>query len=69
MSWLYSQPSHIEQLTTILSPPPVPLTGLGTLIPPQGVNVPMAALQLKYREAITALSERLGTDKWFLGSS
>lgn len=69
MSWLYSKPSHTAQLATILFPPPVPLTGLGTLIPPQGVNVPTATLQLKYREAITALSERLGTDKWFLGSS
>ncbi|KAF8480591.1 hypothetical protein JB92DRAFT_3040822 [Gautieria morchelliformis] len=69
MSWLYSQPSHTAQLATIMTPPPVPLTGLGTLMPPQGINVPAAALQLKYHEAIAALSERLGTDKWFLGSS
>ncbi|KAF8586554.1 hypothetical protein K439DRAFT_1615089 [Ramaria rubella] len=68
-TWLYSQPSYTEQLTTILAPPPAPLTGFGTLIPPLGVNIPTVSLQLKYREAISALSERLGTDKWFLGSS
>jgi metaxin len=68
-AWIYSTPSHSAQLAMILTPPPAPLTGLSTLIPPHGVNVPAGALHLRYHEAIAALSERLGTDKWFLGSS
>jgi len=68
-TWLYSTPSPFLQLSTILTPPPPPLTGLSTLIPPHGINVSAASLQLRYHEAITALSERLGTDRWFLGSS
>lgn len=68
-AWLYSKASPISQLTALLNPPPAPLTGFSTLIPPQGVNIPADSLRQRYREAIAALSERLGTDKWFLGSS
>ena len=44
------------------------LTGLSSLIPPFGTQIPHKLVIEKYREAITALSHRLGQDKWFLGS-
>ena len=44
------------------------LTGLSSLMPPFGTRVPHKLVIEKYREAITALSYRLGQDKWFLGS-
>ena len=53
---------------TMLNPPPAPLTGLASLIPPYGVHLDRNALELQYKDAIASLSERLGTDKWFLGS-
>src|SRR5258708_32277932 len=44
------------------------LTGLSSLVPPFGTRIPHQLVIAKYREAITALSYRLGQDKWFLGS-
>jgi len=44
------------------------LTGLSSLIPPFGTRIPRKLVIEKYREAIIALSYRLGQDKWFLGS-
>ena len=38
-------------------------------MPPSGIRVSSSALMIQYREAIAALSERLGTDYWFLGST
>ncbi|KAK7054656.1 hypothetical protein VNI00_003119 [Paramarasmius palmivorus] len=59
-------------LSKILTPPPPPLTGVTGLLalafPPYGLRIHKPAIHARYRDAITALSERLGTDKWFLGS-
>ncbi|KAH9950263.1 hypothetical protein B0H21DRAFT_724048 [Amylocystis lapponica] len=54
---------------TMLNPPPAPLTGISSLLPPYGSHIDRSAVELQYCEAIASLSERLGTDKWFLGSA
>jgi len=56
--------SPLETLNNV-----IPLTGLGSLIPSFGTRVDRNTIELRYREAIASLSERLGTDKYFLGSS
>ncbi|OBZ75272.1 hypothetical protein A0H81_04096 [Grifola frondosa] len=61
-----SKPRAIE---TMLNPPPAPFTGISSLLPPYGTHINRTAIELQYKEAIAALSERLGTDKWFLGST
>ncbi|TFK42346.1 hypothetical protein BDQ12DRAFT_719226 [Crucibulum laeve] len=68
---LYGPPSSstVDPLQTILSPPPAPLTGFTSLLPPKGTRISRSAILTKYRDAISALAERLGTDKWLLGSS
>ncbi|KAF9036625.1 hypothetical protein BJ165DRAFT_1532743 [Panaeolus papilionaceus] len=58
-----------ESLQKVLAQPPAPLTGLSSIIPPMGTRVNTTAILVQYKDAITSLSERLGTDKWFLGSS
>nr|GAT55506.1 predicted protein [Mycena chlorophos] len=75
------QPSYVASLVTvqqppvrpleaILSPPPPPLFGLNTIFPALGSShISPAQIDAKYRAAIAALGDRLGTDKWFLGSS
>ncbi|KZT26570.1 hypothetical protein NEOLEDRAFT_1241025 [Neolentinus lepideus HHB14362 ss-1] len=63
-----STTARISSIAATLTPPPAPLTGLASLFPPYGAHVPVAELELKYAEAVGALSERLGGDKWFLGS-
>jgi metaxin len=45
------------------------LSGLSSFLPPFGTRVSTPAILSSYRDAIASLSERLGTDKWFLGSS
>ncbi|KAH7926655.1 hypothetical protein BV22DRAFT_1062500 [Leucogyrophana mollusca] len=55
-------------IEAVLSPPPPTFTGLSSILPPYGTNVSLASVQARYADAIGALSERLGTDKWFLGS-
>lgn len=55
-------------LEVILSPPPAPLTGLSSVLPSYGTNITLSSIQGQYADAIASLSERLGTDKWFLGS-
>lgn len=55
-------------IQAVLNPPPAPLTGFSSLFPSFGTNVTLSALQGQYTESITALSERLGTDTWLLGS-
>ncbi|KAF8163558.1 hypothetical protein B0H34DRAFT_651722 [Crassisporium funariophilum] len=64
-----STPPVGESLKKILSPPPAPLTGLWSLLPPSGARISTPAIMAQYRDAITSLSVCLGTDKWFLGSS
>ncbi|VDB95377.1 unnamed protein product [Peniophora sp. CBMAI 1063] len=53
----------------VLSPPPAPLSGLLSVVQPFGRRVPVGAVHARYHEAVAALSERLGTDRWFLGSA
>ncbi|KAG1756408.1 uncharacterized protein EDB91DRAFT_1241480 [Suillus paluster] len=55
-------------IAVTLSPPPAPLTGLSSLLPSYGTNISLSSIQGQYAEAIASLSERLGTDTWFLGS-
>lgn len=56
-------------LSTHLTPPAAPLTGITSLFPPFGERVSLPAIQAQYRDAVIALSVRLGQDEWFLGSS
>ena len=56
-------------LEAILAHPPAPLFGISALLPPYGAHVDVAAVEQQYKDAISSLSERLGTDKWFLGSA
>jgi metaxin len=60
--------SDAHPLASLLTPPPAPLTGYFSLLPQWGARISREAVMTQYREAIAALSERLGTDKWFLGS-
>ncbi|PPQ93275.1 hypothetical protein CVT25_015273 [Psilocybe cyanescens] len=74
-SYLYSilfptsAPPVSESLQKLLSPPPSPLTGLCSFIPPSGTRINTPAVLSQYKDAIASLSDRLGTDNWFLGSS
>ncbi|KAF8844872.1 hypothetical protein BDN67DRAFT_894033 [Paxillus ammoniavirescens] len=63
-----SDSKRARSIEAILSPPPAPLTGFSSLFPSFGTNVTLSAVQTRYAEAIASLSERLGTDKWFLAS-
>ncbi|KAH8106884.1 hypothetical protein BXZ70DRAFT_256405 [Cristinia sonorae] len=56
-------------IESMLSPPPPPLTGLSSILPAYGSRVDRTIVLERYKEAISSLSERLGTDRWFLGSS
>lgn len=61
--------SSSQPIETIITPPPAPLTGWTSLIKPYGAHLDLSSIELKYKEAIAALSDRLGTDRWFLGST
>jgi hypothetical protein len=61
-------PQEMQPVATLLAPPPAPISGLLSLLPPHGARIPVAAVRARYHEAVAALSERLGTDRWFLGS-
>ncbi|KAJ3513876.1 hypothetical protein NLJ89_g2709 [Agrocybe chaxingu] len=64
-----SKPPVSESLQKILAAPPAPLTGFCSLIPPIGARINTTSIISQYKEAVSSLSQRLGTDKWFLGSS
>jgi metaxin len=49
-------------------PPPPPLTGISSLFPPFGKHIDVSVVEREYKVAVASLSERLGTDKWFLDS-
>ncbi|KAF8912040.1 hypothetical protein CPB84DRAFT_1742680 [Gymnopilus junonius] len=63
------KPPVSESLQKVLPQPPAPLTGLSSFLPPIGVRINTSAILSEYRDAVASLSDRLGTDKWFLGSS
>ncbi|KIM71976.1 hypothetical protein PILCRDRAFT_830051, partial [Piloderma croceum F 1598] len=63
-----SHPTPSPNLTTLLSPPAPPLSGISSLFPPYGTRISPSSIDLQFKEAIASLSERLGTDRWFLGS-
>ncbi|KAG6376230.1 hypothetical protein JVT61DRAFT_2205 [Boletus reticuloceps] len=65
---LRSDSRKTRALDTVLNPPPAPSTGFTSPFPPFGVNVDTSAVHARYAEAIAALSDRLATEKWFLGS-
>ncbi|OJT04348.1 hypothetical protein TRAPUB_4982 [Trametes pubescens] len=58
-----------RSLEAVVAHPPAPLFGISSLLPSYGTHVNVDAIEQQYKEAIASLSERLGTDKWFLGSS
>ncbi|TFY76654.1 hypothetical protein EWM64_g7358 [Hericium alpestre] len=62
------QAHTLRPIETLLTPPPAPLSGVWSIIPPYGAHIPVHAIKSKFHDAIASLSERLGTDKWFLGS-
>ncbi|TFK76230.1 hypothetical protein BDN72DRAFT_830778 [Pluteus cervinus] len=66
---LFPDENTTHPLQTLLNPPPAPLTGLSSIVPASGTRISQTSIEIQYREAIAALSERLGTDKWFLGSA
>ncbi|KAI0332640.1 hypothetical protein GY45DRAFT_1246328 [Cubamyces sp. BRFM 1775] len=57
-----------RNIEAVVSHPPAPLFGISSLLPSYGTHVNVDAVEQQYKEAISSLSERLGTDKWFLGS-
>ncbi len=61
-------PSLGESLQKMLSPPPARIAGLCAFLPSSGVRINTTSVMSRYKEAISSLSQRLGTDKWFLGS-
>jgi metaxin len=61
-----TEPTRSSDAT--LTAPAAPLFGFSTLLYTKQNRVDASAVQLQYREAISALGERLGTDEWFLGS-
>ncbi|KAL5490169.1 hypothetical protein ACEPAI_5002 [Sanghuangporus weigelae] len=65
----HSSPSNKPSLSTLLSPPPAPLSGLTSLLPPYGERVSPSSMQSQYYDAIVSLSDRLDQDTWFLSSS
>ncbi|KAJ3930057.1 MAG: hypothetical protein NXY57DRAFT_898860 [Lentinula lateritia] len=59
-------PPASPSLDSIIVPPPPPSTGFFSFIP--SYSLTLFTVFEKYADAIKALSEKLGTDKWFLGS-
>ncbi|KAH9989085.1 hypothetical protein BJV74DRAFT_773235 [Russula compacta] len=53
---------------TLIIPPPAPLFGFSSPLPPYGARLSPNAITARYRDAIAALSERLGQHEWFLDS-
>lgn len=58
-----------SDIASLFQPPLPPLSGISVPIPPMGLRIPTMALFIRYSEAIEAVSDRLGKDEWFLGSS
>ncbi|KAI0341628.1 hypothetical protein BDW22DRAFT_1358457 [Trametopsis cervina] len=65
----YQSAGASRPISAVLPSPPAPLTGWTGLIRPYGVRLDLTSIELQYKDAIAALSDRLGTDRWFLGSA
>ena len=57
-----------NSLNVIFAQPLAPFSGLSSILPPSGNQVDVSGVYTEYKTAVMALSERLGEDKWFLGS-
>jgi len=71
LSKLTSPPSFqssTHSLNVIFAQPLAPFSGLNSILPPSGTQVDVSGVFAEYKNAIQALSDRLGEDKWFLGS-
>ncbi|KII89131.1 hypothetical protein PLICRDRAFT_596937 [Plicaturopsis crispa FD-325 SS-3] len=62
------EPITGQSLQSLLNPPAMPLSGIFSVFSPYSTRASASTIELQYREAIASLSERLSTDKWFLGS-
>ena len=62
----FQLPTH--SLNTLFAQPPAPVSGLSSILPPFGTQVDVSGVFTEYKNAIVALSDRLGEDRWFLGS-
>ena len=62
----FRPPTH--PLSVIFAQPLAPFSGLSSILPPSGIQVDVPGVYAEYKNAVKALSERLGEDKWFLGS-
>jgi metaxin len=65
---LLSTSKPADSLDAALPTPAAPLFGFSTALYSTTTRVPAAAISARYADAIAALSERLGTDAWLLGS-
>jgi len=61
--------SNSTPLSTHLSPPAAPITGISSIFPVYGERVSQSAIEAQFHDAIVSLSDRLGGDEWFLNSS
>ncbi|KAF8319352.1 hypothetical protein DL93DRAFT_2108678 [Clavulina sp. PMI_390] len=57
-----------SSISSFFHPPLAPVTGIWSVVPPYGLNLSYPTVIQRYEEAINAVSERLGSDQWFLGS-
>jgi len=57
-----------RSLSVIFAQPFAPFSGLSSILPPSGIQVDVPGVYTEYKNAVKALSERLGEDRWFLGS-
>jgi metaxin len=62
----FQSPTH--PLGVIFAQPLAPFSGLSSIIPPSGTQVDVSGVFAEYKNAVLALSDRLGEDKWFLES-
>jgi len=62
----FQLPTH--SLSVIFAQPLAPFSGLSSILPPSGTQVDVSGVFTEYKNAVMALSDRLGEERWFLGS-
>lgn len=62
----FQTPAH--SLSALFAQPLAPFSGLSSILPPSGTQVDVSGVYAEYKNAVVALSDRLGEDRWFLGS-